>query len=104
MGISKLVVFTYWGDVMTDNIRQLGRDHWYQLVSSPKGDRVIGAVVGHRLADGSTCEGAIWWDDEYSPRGEMWVLNNTDPLDVSPSLLCHCGDHGFIKHGEWVPA
>ena len=27
-----------------------------------------------------------------------------DPLTVAPSLLCACGDHGFIRDGKWVPA
>lgn len=98
------VFIRYLGDIMADQLRPLGHDHYYQLVTSPKGDSYVGAVVSHKLADDSTCEGAIWWDERHSPRGEMWTLNSLDPLNVSPSLLCHCGDHGFIQHGKWVPA
>lgn len=94
----------YLGDIMTDQLHPLGHDHYYQLVISPISGSYVGAVVSHKLADGSTCEGAIWWDEYQSPRGEMWTLHSLDPLDVSPSLLCHCGDHGFIQQGRWVPA
>ena len=31
-------------------------------------------------------------------------LISTDPLTISPSLLCRCGDHGFIREGRWIPA
>lgn len=31
-------------------------------------------------------------------------LISTDPLTISPSLLCRCGDHGFIRDGKWVAA
>lgn len=31
-------------------------------------------------------------------------LISSDPLTISPSLLCSCGDHGFLKQGEWRPA
>ena len=33
-----------------------------------------------------------------------WTLVAYDPLTVAPSLLCACGDHGFIRDGKWVPA
>lgn len=27
-----------------------------------------------------------------------------DPLTLSPSVLCQCGAHGFIRDGKWVAA
>ena len=27
-----------------------------------------------------------------------------EPLTISPSVLCQCGDHGFIRNGKWVVA
>lgn len=36
--------------------------------------------------------------------GALWQVQSFDPLTISPSLLCGCGDHGFIRDGLWVPA
>lgn len=36
--------------------------------------------------------------------GARWQVQSMAPLTVSPSLLCQCGDHGFIRDGKWVPA
>ena len=34
-----------------------------------------------------------------------WDLISSDPLTLSPSLLCRvCGHHGSIRDGRWVPA
>lgn len=34
---------------------------------------------------------------------EWWVVQNLDPLTVTPSVLCSdCGCHGFITNGVWV--
>lgn len=38
----------------------------------------------------------------FGPSG--WTLESRDPLTISPSLACSCGDHGFIRGGQWVPA
>ena len=38
------------------------------------------------------------------PNGR-WGIVSTDPLTVTPSILCGlCGCHGFIRDGQWVPA
>jgi len=31
-----------------------------------------------------------------------WKVNSWEPLDLSPSIQCSCGDHGFIKQGKWT--
>lgn len=31
-------------------------------------------------------------------------LVSADPLTISPSLLCRCGDHGWLRDGRWIPA
>jgi hypothetical protein len=32
-------------------------------------------------------------------------IDATDPLTVSPSILCRdCGTHGFVRDGKWVAA
>lgn len=77
-----------------------------------------GAIVRHRVgpngpgmpADQSTgwCEGVITFDgpvqQQVHPGAPMWTVESWEPLTLSPSLLCHCGDHGFIREGRWVPA
>lgn len=67
------------------------------------------AIVTHRKSDGAFCEGAIFFDVplariHFSSHKSFWMVDCWDPLTLSPSLLCHCGDHGFIKNGIWVIA
>lgn len=80
------------------------------------------AVVEHRKPDGTLCMGCIHFDtpevravDEASRRHceklgipyhdyPRWQVPSWEPLTVSPSLLCSCGDHGFIRNGRWERA
>lgn len=67
----------------------------------------VSAIVTHTTPDGGECEGAITFDvplarEHFS--GPYWTVESRDPLTLSPSLLCHCGDHGFIREGRWVRA
>jgi hypothetical protein len=54
------------------------------------------------------CKGAVHFDipEMYlmQDKGPWWTVESWDPLTLSPSILCGCGDHGFIKEGRWVPA
>jgi hypothetical protein len=62
-------------------------------------------LVTHKTPDGKNCDGAITFDSPIAREvfdGPFWTVESWDPLTLSPSLLCHCGDHGFIKHGKWV--
>jgi hypothetical protein len=64
-------------------------------------------IVTHSLPDGSECGGAITFDSPLTRKyfkGPFWTVESWEPLTLSPSLLCHCGDHGFIRNGEWVMA
>lgn len=67
----------------------------------------VSAIVTHKTPGGDDCEGVITFDtpitrEQFS--GPFWTVESWEPLTLSPSLLCHCGDHGFIKQGKWVPA
>ena len=66
-----------------------------------------GAIVSHKKADGTMCDGCITFDGQaarhFHPQGPCWTVESWDPLTLSPSLLCNCGDHGFIRGGVWVP-
>jgi hypothetical protein len=77
----------------------------------------FGAIVGHRLRDGDAnaacvqrgrCWAAITFSGPVQQEIEhgraVWDVASWDPLTITPSLLCHCGDHGFITGGRWVVA
>jgi hypothetical protein len=71
----------------------------------------IGAIVTHR-DEGDWCDGFLFFDVPMahqfnSAREEgkhYWQVESWDPLTLSPSIKCHCGDHGFVRQGRWVPA
>lgn len=85
-----------------------------QFAHLPDVDK-FGAIVGHPVGphpivpiSSGYCEGAITLDGpvqrEVRPAGALWQVESWEPLTLSPSLLCACGDHGFIRAGRWVPA
>ena len=57
-----------------------------------------GALVYHEKPTGEPCLGTI----VFGPEG--WTVERWQPLTISPSILCSCGDHGFIREGKWVKA
>jgi len=74
----------------------------------------FGASIEHRRPDtGAACVGGVTFDgpvqrDLAARPGAlnqaMWQVESWEPLTVSPSVLCSCGDHGFIREGRWVRA
>ena len=93
----------------------LGSGHWYSWVGwapdrdlNPQyndmpDDPHYGATVGHLNQSGEECLGFLTFA-KWAPV-PVWELESTDPLTVSPSVLCTaCGDHGFIRDGKWVVA
>jgi hypothetical protein len=54
------------------------------------------------------CAGGGWLDlpgvAEAFPGAPRWTVEAWEPLTLSPSLLCGCGHHGFVRNGAWVPA
>ena len=67
-----------------------------------------GVTVIHLTPDGQECMGMIHFDvpgaREVFGEEHVWQVLQWEPLTVAPSLLCHCGDHGFIRNGRWVRA
>jgi len=107
---------------MTAERIDLGDDHWLEYISWAP-DRALnpqwagmpdipraGAHVGHRRPDtGAECTGFIFFDvpgiDQISTGADnRWQVESWEPLTIAPSLLCGCGDHGFIRSGKWVRA
>ena len=82
----------------------------------PDVDRA-GAIVSHIARDGSDCMSSINFDlpelNKAFPNDNRWKVESWEPLTLSPSLLCRaplensqgeCGDHGFVRNGQWVKA
>jgi hypothetical protein len=76
-----------------------------------------GAIISHptrpddprqACVDAGRCQGSITFASDVQrtvqPAATTWNVANWEPLTLSPSLLCHCGDHGFITAGLWVDA
>jgi hypothetical protein len=66
-----------------------------------------GAILAHTDPTGRPCEGMVTFDGEIQQalsKSPKWTVESWDPLTLSPSVLCSCGDHGFIRDGRWVPA
>lgn len=103
-------VQTEWGshhikvDVDLGDDQTLEFTTWYGDLTKTTG----GAIVTHRKPDGSWCQGSITFDvpisREKAPGRPMWTVESWDPLKLSPSLACHCSDHGFIRQGRWERA
>jgi hypothetical protein len=73
--------------------------------------QVNGGLFWHRVPernDSATpgwCVGGFRIPHEKNPvNAPTWTLESRDPMTLSPSLLCGCGHHGFIRDGKWVPA
>jgi len=71
----------------------------------------IGAILSHpdRRDPSRPCEGGILFDRpgvaSAFPDRDLWRIEQENPLTISPSVLCGaCGDHGFIRDGNWVEA
>ena len=93
---------------------ELGYDHsMTPYVQYGGGDEWVGVIVWHPIGPGcqlqscrdlGLCGGSVPFIGHARDDRPAWNVHSRDPLTLSPSLLCHCGDHGFIQQGRWVPA
>jgi len=71
-----------------------------------KNDEWVGITEWHKDREGTLCGGWVPFDvpgiDEFY-RKNAWQVVSLDPLHIEPSLLCSCGNHGFIRNGKWEP-
>lgn len=113
---------------MTANRIDLGSGHWMTWASwAPDRElnpqyadlpdvRHCTAIIGHELRPGDDnqlcrqrgyCEAAATMDGPVTqrifPDAARWQVESWDPLTITPSLQCHCDDHGMITAGRWVP-
>lgn len=64
----------------------------------------IAITEWHNNSQGQLCGGWVPFNvsSEYlTPQGDKWTVESYEPLTLSPSLLCNCGHHGFIRNGRW---
>lgn len=87
----------------------LGDGHW--LTWSAFHEKTCGGIITHtsEKTESGLCSGAFWINDEYHKAsgrtGPVWQMNGGPECPtLSPSFVCHCGDHGFIREGKWVRA
>jgi len=79
----------------------LGDSHWL-LWADLNGESHYGAWVKHLSPYGGFCGGFVRF---LGPEGDKrWELISVNPPTFSPSLLCSCGDHGWVRDGKWVRA
>lgn len=88
----------------------LGHNHWLRftgLLDAPKGLKG-GAIIDHLAPNGVPCSGSVTFriPETDPPRFTVprWDVLSWDPLTLDPSVLCRCGDHGWIRNGRWEPA
>jgi hypothetical protein len=79
-------------------------EKWGAIVGHPVGPHPL---VPEYMATGY-CEGMVTFDEpvqrQIEPNRPRWTVESWEPLTISPSVLCACGDHGFIREGRWVTA
>jgi hypothetical protein len=68
-----------------------------------------GLLIHHPHAStGEPCAGFVTFESDTqrfaAPKAVTWEVHSWEPLTISPSVLCSCGDHGFIRDGRWVRA
>ena len=107
---------------MTNNRYDIGHGHTLRYTSwcpdrelNPQYDGIpdvdrYGATIEHpHPQTGHDCGGMVTFAgevaDRLDPDRPKWTVESWEPLTISPSVLCRvCGDHGWIRAGQWVPA
>lgn len=86
----------------------LGGGRSFRFTKAYGSEDIVGGIESHPRPDSDEpCEGFVHFDvpANASETGPKWTVTSWDPLTLEPSLLCRvCGNHGFIRNGEWVPA
>lgn len=96
------------GDKGVGHDLDLGDGHWLDW-SEYEGVRCGGVIVHTSTkTESGFCAGSFWIKGATpSPwaASAQWDLTGPDTAPtLSPSFLCHCGDHGWIQNGKWVRA
>lgn len=88
-----------------DDDLYLGNDVWIRWTSGSSGER-DSALVIHKKAPGKYCWGSISLknDPDAATRPTWEFDGNWEKPTLSPSVLCWCKFHGWIREGRWVNA
>lgn len=91
----------------------LGDGHWLQWFTDQTGT-VVGCLIWHTWPPGHAAyvRPGRWTDlcccsshfAGYAHPGEhVWQVSGGlgEHITLSPSILCGCGDHGFVNNGKW---
>ena len=117
LGTGHSLIWTSWAPDLDLNPQyravpaQAPGEHYGAIIRHPAGPNV--KPWASEFFGPGICEGGVVFDtpttqavDAISHAGgrARWQVQSWDPLTISPSVLCDCGDHGFIREGRWVPA
>ena len=71
-----------------------------------KDNLIAGGILSHIFPANPSgrCEGSFTLRGMGSGEPEWDMIGSFDSPTLAPSLLCHCGFHGFIQNGKWVNA
>lgn len=86
----------------------LGNGYSFYWLSDAEG--VIGLIEHHPRPTedkpNGICGGYIAWEQRHVPPPKHRLVaggpGDEEHLTIEPSLLCRCGEHGFIREGKWV--
>lgn len=76
---------------------------------------IVGGIIRHEMPVSEKfphgyCDGCFWlignaFTTKYKPTAPVWNLRGTfEEPTLSPSFLCHCGNHGWVVNGKWIRA
>lgn len=102
----------------------IGSNHWVRLATGhgEPDNRVVSLIIDHLSPSGQPCTGSLTLrqsDPRYhvsggkpialwnvlQPAGRPWMADEgIEGVTLDPSVLCHCGDHGWIRNGRWESA
>lgn len=84
----------------------LGHDVMVMFTVRGEDGARVGLLESHRTPDGRECGGGVTFDVPGAEglKGARWTVESWEPLTLAGSVLCSCGNHGFIRGGRWIPA
>lgn len=99
-----------WAHIKDEEIIWLDDDHAITWSRWPGESEPHGGILWHRKGDATWCGGS-WYLRQPRYNGKtfkepvpIWTMESKEPLTLSPSFLCHCKHHGWIRAGVWVSA
>jgi hypothetical protein len=102
IGHDHFIKYTRWAP---DDLEANRERYGVPLPDVPK----AGLIIRHKNPAGEECTASLMFDTpelrkHWVGKEHFWKVESWEPLTISPSVLCSCGDHGFIREGRWVTA